>query len=276
MKKMSLREAQLVSLDILQEFHDFCKKNALRYSLSGGTLIGAIRHNGFIPWDDDIDVQMPRPDYEKLIHSYKSENGDFKLYCRELPEQEDMLGFPYARLCDIKRTYVDTANIPWNKEDTGYWIDILPCDGMPSDKKEAQRHIMVNKLLQEAAYWDATRFVPWSRVKSAVNNKRKVKFLMKKCFSQMNNNRLFKLYSKYRKKYDYDSSEYFFCTCHYDMGEWRPKKDMAEFVLHKFEDREFYIMSGYNENLTSLYGNYMEEPPESKKYPHNFNNIYWR
>ena len=176
----------------------------------------------------------------------------------------------------MKRTFVDTANIPWNKEKTGYWIDIMPCDGMPSDKKKAKKHLWINKILQEAAYWDATRFVPWSQFSKANTRKRKIKFLFKKFVSSFNCGLLFNLYYRYRVKYDFETSDYFFCTCHYNMGEWRPKTDMAEFVLHKFEDREFYIMTGYDANLTSLYGKYMEEPPESKKYPHNFNNFFWR
>ena len=276
MKQMTLREVQLVSLDVMQEFHNFCVKNNIRYSLSGGSLLGAIRHNGFIPWDDDMDVQMPRNDFDKFITQYTSATGDFKLYCRELPQQVKQLGFPYARLCDMKRTFVDTANIPWNREKTGIWIDILPCDGMPSDEVEAKKHLRVNNILQEFAYWYALKFVPWSQVRAATSLKKKMKFILKKIFSYFNCDNFFNLYCKYRKKYDYDQSDYFFATCHYNMKEWQPKKYMENFILHKFEDREFYIMTGYDSNLRSLYGDYMKEPPASNRAHHSFNINYWR
>ena len=69
MREMSLREIQLFSLEIMKDVHSFCINNDIRYSLIGGTLIGAMRNKGFIPWDDDIDICMPRPDYERFCHS---------------------------------------------------------------------------------------------------------------------------------------------------------------------------------------------------------------
>jgi len=79
-----------------------------------------------------------------------------------------------------------------------------------------------------------------------------------------------------RKRYDFSESKYFFCTPHYGMDEWQLQKNMESFVLHRFEDSEFYIMSGYDYNLRSLYGNYMKLPPENKRVTHDYNRYYWK
>ena len=276
MKEMTLKEVQQVSLDILQEFHDFCTRNDIKYSLSGGTLLGAIRHNGFIPWDDDIDVQMPRPDYDKFIHTYVS--GDkYKLYCRELLEFDNQtMGFPYARLCDMQRTFVDQGLKPLFSEEIGLGIDILPCDGMPSDEREARIHLRNNFIMQERAYWSCLKYLPWASVFRAKGIKEKLKFVVKKLFSSIYGLQSFEKVYKIKKKYDYETSDYFFAIPHYGMREWQPKKNMESFILHQFENRQFYIMSGYEANLKRLFGNYMELPPESKRITHNFNRYYWR
>ena len=83
MKEMNIQEVQHISLELLKEVHEFCVENDVKYTLFSGTLIGAIRHHGFIPWDDDLDIAMPRPDYEKFIHSFKSKKGN-KLFTREM------------------------------------------------------------------------------------------------------------------------------------------------------------------------------------------------
>ena len=75
MKQMTNEEIQQVSLKIMKDIHDFCVKNNISYSLYGGSAIGAIRHKGFIPWDDDLDIAMPRPDYDRFIKTYRSEKG---------------------------------------------------------------------------------------------------------------------------------------------------------------------------------------------------------
>ena len=276
MKEMTTKEVQQMSLDILQDFHDFCVKNNLHYSLSGGTLLGAIRHNGFITWDDDIDVQMPRPDYDRLIRTYTSEKG-YKVYSRELfGFDKKKMAYTHARICDTQKTYVDTGIRPWISEQVGVWIDILPCDGISSNPQEAKKHLQQIDSLARHAYWMGVQYSAWSTIIKGKNLKEKVKFGLKKIASLGVKENVFDTLFRYRHKYNYATSEFFFATTHYGMKEWQPKKNLEGFILHKFEDHEFYIMSGWNENLKSLYGDYMKLPPENQRESHDFNRYYWK
>lgn len=276
MREMTTKEVQQFSLSILQEFHDFCIKNNLHYSLSGGTLLGAIRHNGFIPWDDDIDVQMPRPDYDKFIYTFKSDKG-LKVFCRELLDEEGLrIAYPYARLCDTSRTYVDTGIRPWIDASVGMWIDILPCDGAPNDEIKAVEHIeMVGRYVRKT-WRTGVRYTSWSVFLKGNNVKEKFKFIAKKIVSPFETYDPYRKLCALRKQFDYSKSNYFFTTPHYGIKEWQLKKNMESFILHKFEEKEFYIMSGWDANLKSLFGDYMKLPPENKRISHDFNRYYWK
>lgn len=130
MKELTLKEIQNLCCDILDEVHRFCTDNGIRYSLAYGSLIGSLRHNGFIPWDDDIDIVMPRPDFNIFCSTFTSDKG---LECFP-PGGNNWLAF--ARVCDTART-IQRSFLPWSATaDTGVWIDIFPLDGMPSDRQE--------------------------------------------------------------------------------------------------------------------------------------------
>lgn len=277
MREMTKKEVQQVSLDILKDVHEFCINNGIRYSLSGGTLLGAIRHDGFIPWDDDIDIQLPRPDYDRFIHSYVSEKG-YKVCSPELREgKEKMMVYPCARVYDTKRTRVDTGVMPWITDEVGVWIDILPCDGISAIEAEAKKHLDKIHILGKQARWAGIHRTPWSNIAKGKNKMSKIKFVTKKLITALFclNNALDKLI-ELRAKYDYDASDYFFAYTHYGMGEWQPKRNIETFELHKFEDAMLYIMSGYDANLHSLYGDYMVLPPENKRVSHDFNRYFWK
>lgn len=276
MREMTTKEVQRMSLDILQDFHDFCVKNNLHYSLSGGTLLGAIRHNGFIPWDDDIDVQMPRPDYDRFIHTYTSEKG-YKVYSRELPGfDKKKMSYIYARICNTENTYVDTGIMPWISEEVGVWIDILPCDGISSNPQEARIFLQKVRNMTHHAFWKGIEYSMWSNFHKGRNFVEKIKFGIKKIGALFISEDIYESLYKLRRKYNYTTSDYFFATPHYGMGEWQPKKNMKSYELHQFEDHEFYIMSGWDANLKSLYGDYMKLPPENQRESHDFNRYYWK
>lgn len=276
MREMTTKEVQRMSLDILQDFHNFCVKNGLHYSLSGGTLLGAIRHNGFIPWDDDVDVQMPRPDYDKFIHTYQSDKG-YEVYCRELPGfDKKKMTYTYARVVDVQSTYVDTGTKPWISEEVGLWIDVLPCDGISSNYGEAKKHLQNVGCMINQTYWLGARYSSLFTFIKGVNLNKSIRYIIKYLFGMFVTDNVFDKLFCARRKYDYNSSEYFFVTPHYGMGEWQPKKYMDNFELHKFEKSKFYVMSGWDANLKSLYGNYMQLPPEDKRVSHDFNRYYWK
>jgi len=274
MKQMTLEDVHKVLYDILVDIHDFCVKNDIKYSLSGGSLLGAVRHNGIIPWDDDIDIQMSRPEYEKFIHSYKSRRG-YELFSREIEGCEDVC-IAFSRVCEMKLTYVDVRTNPWKEKPTGVWIDVLPIDGAPNDKKTAAR-----KIKKMYLYWWITHIVRANLpidAKYLNNPSKRIKSIIKRFLSLFVPKDFISRYISMCKEYEYEKYSYIanYSTMQYKFREWQPKSSMNVLVLHKFEQGEFYIMEDFDVSLSHLYGNYMELPPVEKRVAHEINSYYWR
>ena len=278
MNEMSSDDIKKMSLEIIKDVHVFCEQNHIKYSLAGGTLIGAIRHDGFIPWDDDIDILMPRPDFERFFKTYKSKNG-FKSFCRNITNDSNVL-IAFGRVCDVERTIVNQGVSPWVNQEVGVWIDIFPYDGAPSDKEEAYSYI--NKMYKE---WKLANFARWKfgdthfSLNLAHTKKMRFKLVLKKFFSFFVSKSQIDEFIKKCKAYNYDSCDYIamYAQLQYKEREWMPKTVINKCNLHKFEDTELYIMQGYDQYLKSLFGNYMELPPESDRTGrHTFNKYFWK
>ena len=137
LKPLDLRQMQLTELGLLKEFAKICESLGLRYSLGGGSLLGAVRHKGFIPWDDDIDVMMPRPDYDKFVE-----------YCRnnEVPFDTPFGEDNFAEIAMSTKIYDrDTVLVPKIRDKDsreglrGLYIDIFPIDGLGDTLKAATK-----------------------------------------------------------------------------------------------------------------------------------------
>ena len=131
MQKLSHREIQLYLLDILKAVDSFCVKEGIRYSMAYGTLLGAVRHKGFIPWDDDIDLLMPRPDYERFVSMFGKEPGSrYRCLCHKEGVKGDRFVHFFAKVEDVKTKSLQGRGYDY---DFGLNIDIFPMDGKPED-----------------------------------------------------------------------------------------------------------------------------------------------
>lgn len=269
MKKMTLREVQEFSIILLKEFHSFCVDHNLHYSLAYGSLIGAVRHQGFIPWDDDIDVMMPRPDYDKFIKLY-TDNDNFA--CLAYEKGNSL--FAYARLVDLKRTYAKPGT-PWSNMDTGIWIDVFPIDGVENDKvkfletvKEIYpiwcktvyaRQAMGGLSFKKSLKWNINRLKKMIlyRNKHSVYFNKQMEVCKRFCYSECS-------YVSNLSHMLYASRSYF-------------KKEMFEkYTDIQFEKNEFKCIDDYHSFLTMIYGDYMTLPPIEKRKGHISHIYFWK
>ena len=268
MKKMTIKDIQKVSLDIMRDVHEFCVENNIKYSLQGGTLLGAIRHNGFIPWDDDIDIVMPRPDYERFCKTYRSKNGH-QLVSRHNNDCYLM----FARVCDTEKTFVK-CEIPWTNISTGVFVDIFPLDGAEDDFEIASNRMNeIHRLFQKSLRVRG-KYLKWS---DAHGIKEKVKLIAKNIVYHHSN--VFDEYDKRCKEIPYGSTNHYcnIAYLEYGMKEYHRTDVLKERVLHPFEDAEFYIMKGFDEALHEKFGDYMILPPEEKRITkHSVYRHYWK
>lgn len=273
MREMTCQEIKDVSLEILKDVHEFCVNNGIKYTLQGGTLLGAIRHKGFIPWDDDIDIAMPRQDYERFIRLYQSRKG-YHVYCRELSGKKDVF-ISFARVCEMNMTFVDGEAQTWNLNKTGVWIDVFPLDGMDDG---AVKRIINFKLTYLTWKLCNVRRSWYSNYSYSKTMREKLLMFIKKKLAIFVPKSIFEVHIALCKRIQFGKTHYYSNSAYmwYGMRECHKVKVLDEVILAPFEDQFFYIMRDYDEALTEKYGDYMKLPPKEKQIAeHEMNKYYW-
>lgn len=274
MKEMSVADIQQMSLEILRDIHCFCVENGIKYTLQGGTLLGAVRHKGFIPWDDDVDIAMPRPDYDRFIHTYKSEKG-FKVFSRELPGQKNDVFIAYARVCDLRNTLVDTHYYPWTCKNVGVWIDLFPLDGDYDTVEKSKNRLNIMIPLYNRALRIRTSRKSFYEVNGLHD---KFRLLVKKVLAPFDSLSVLDKTISMSRLLDYSQSN-FYCNLaflRYGIRERHRTAVLDETLEVPFGTDKFCIMSGYDEALREKYGDYMKLPPVEKQVrAHDCYNYYW-
>ena len=263
MREIGVDEAKKMLVGVLDEFHDFCEKHSLKYVLAAGTLLGAIRHNGFIPWDDDIDVYMPRPDYEKLLKLYPAD-GENDLYEYNL---NDKYMYPFAKIGKKGTLCVEKGG--YSGVDVGIYIDIFPIDGLGNDLAEAKKTI---RKVKRYVNMELSLLVEqWRKDVSFVKN-----------FAIWVLHVLTKFYGGHKKvlmkmnkvlaRKSYNESKYVGQIVEMPRLSKITERTVYESrQLHVFEKGSYYIPSDYDVILRNLYGDYMKLPPEEKRvYAHGY------
>lgn len=263
MRQLELREIQDETLKVLLEIDDICKKKNLQYYLVWGTLIGAIRNKGFIPWDDDLDIAMKRSDFMKLKEYFENEyNGKLKFCCRE-----NTTNYPYGipRISNPEYKYVTTENV--KPFDLGIFVDIYPLDNY-GDTYEQGEMIAKNMRAVEKRY---NCYINPTRA----DNKLKIPFKM--CLSAMLHIIKGNDYSKRidKEKYDYLANNTSDNDRYMGVAVWDmltriysyPKEWFEKTVEVEFEGHMFPAPYKYDEFLRDTYGDYMQLPPEEKRKP---------
>lgn len=260
-KQLTLQECQSISLDILKDVALFCEKNNIKYYLACGTLLGAVRHQGFIPWDDDVDIMMPRPDYNRFLKEYKSDNY---LLCK--PEEGRHY---YAKVYD-KKTVKYEKGIDYKKyKPLGIDIDIFPLDGIVDDKE------VIDKLYKKANTLETFLRLSNQPIFLRKNPLKCINRILPRLFGSK---RLVRLVEKNAQTYKYEDSEYVIRIRVSPNGfTGALRKDVYEpYKLLKFEDQEFRVPNDYDKWLTVFFGDYMKLPPEEKRVSGHYTECYYK
>ena len=260
---MSVREIQLAELDILKIFHHFCETHSLRYSLCAGSLLGAVRHGGFIPWDDDVDVFMPRDDYDRLRKLIPSSDVVLSEHYRFLDGLGGGYSFPHGKLVDIrygvKCEYTEEQNADY------LGMDIFPLDGIPD-----------NRLCADLLY----KRVHFLRVLLALTKARegqgksRLKAVMKKPLQrhvrQIGTDPLARRIDRLCRKQSVRPSGKIapVSSTVYGPREYLSGGAFDNLDTIRFEDSKFCAFREYDEYLSRLYGSYMDYPPENSRKKH--------
>ncbi len=258
-------------LALLVAFDGFAKSNDIRYSLAYGTLLGAVRHAGFIPWDDDVDVIVPRPDYEKLV-AYARSGGAVGGY-RFVGHEVDGFPMPFLKLVNPRIRVRDCATKDRIRLDL--WIDVFPLDGCSSDPEKFKARDREASLCKACVKTANYRF--WGAGKGRLNRIGKMlamPFVELMGLGARAERRLLELAAV---KPDFDEADY---VCNvvwgiYGLGE-RFRKDFFEDMIEVvFENHAFPALSGWDAYLTQIYGDYMTLPPKEKRTAHGIE-AWWR
>ena len=256
-----LHKIQFLELKILKEIKRICTKYDIRYFLTGGTLIGAVRHKGFIPWDDDIDIAMLREDYDKFIDVCPKELGEGLMICNM--HYDKSVGISHSKIV-LKETVFRSVQQRISGQENGFFVDVLPYDNVPSNKFLATFYFRLFNFM----------LVLYSKKLGYMNGttplRRFVASMMKICFFWVPKEWLRKKILNYPYRLNKKETKYkAYLSGRYGAPrEFRSAYLFDRYTELPFEDDTFMVLKEYHAFLTELFGDYMKLPPVEQRVAH--------
>lgn len=270
-KEIFIEELKQIQLDITLKIDEFCRRNDIEYFLSAGTGIGAARHKGYIPWDDDIDLAMTRPNYEKFIHTFNGYDKNLSVYA---PELDWNYYAPYANVCDNRTLLLEGANGHRGQE-IGVKVDIFPIDGTTDNyARRVTRHVFSRLLKQILSRKRRDMSIVWRTSKW----KFCTCLIVRTLFCCIRFSTLQKWIHHIGTKFPFETSTQAYnvvCTdCKLPVP--CPRETFEQYINVPFEGHTLMTIKDYDTYLTSLFGNYMQLPPIEQRVGHHGFTAYWK
>lgn len=278
-----MNEMKRIALDILKDVSDFCDRNSLRYYLAYGTLLGAVRHHGFIPWDDDIDIMMPRSDYNKFIKLYNDSTTSYRVCSIDNDMQ-----YPYtmAKVFDLHTRMIDFT-LRRQYKYAGVFIDIFPLDGLPDDynsqKSLFYRQQLVNLMIHGSCmgYSSSHHYVDSKKSHAKIKGilRTILKFGAVTLMHPLPTSKLITELNENASKIDFDEANkvsMLVDSASDNVREIWPRRIFEEVELYSFEQYKFKSIKNFDLYLRKLYNKYMEMPPKERQVPHHNFKVYYR
>jgi lipopolysaccharide cholinephosphotransferase len=262
MKQLNPDQIKTIQLDILDYVVNFCKQEKLLYFLGYGTLLGAIRHKGYIPWDDDIDLLMPRPDYEKLILLFNTSNSKYKIYTDKTDKDYYL---PFAKVSDETTVFQEPISYTFKK--IGVNIDIFPLDGF-NDNRRKRENLVKRQLLLKTLL--NLKLLSLNKVnKKRALYKNIILMIGKVGLFWVDYRKVIKLINDGATVNPYKNSSFVGCSVwNYGLKEMMEKTIFSKTVSVSFEGKEYQAPDQYHSYLKNLYGDYMTLPKDTKRKTH--------
>ncbi len=267
MRELSLEELKIVQFHILKAFAEYCDAHQLRYYIVAGTLLGAVRHGGFIPWDDDIDVSMPRPDYEKLLEVSGGWISDvYRVTSVKNCKEHSRLFMKVVDTRTMAKHYFYSERY---KMSIG--IDIFPLDGVPADENVRKRYFKKLWFTKKLFSYTQTQLMRGGTKLRAL-----IKTLAAVPSRMIGRERLYRMVERQAAKYPFDQCE----EIGINFGVYKEKETVQkeEYLPYhdlSFEGVMFHAPANYDAYLQQLYGDYMQLPPMEARQPHHPYTVWW-